>query len=250
MHLHDIHAPFQDEAALDVAYQLVEHVQPDVIVVGSDAADFTLLSSFDPDPDINEEIDDELEGFKAFWYEHINTLRKIAPDATLVYIYGNHEWRILRYLEQNAPKLRKTVLKAWKDVLRAGGAVLYLGEVDWVRMGGLVVMHGSRVGENAAKLQLQDVGHQVSVMAGHVHRISNFEKAGEDFPVVSAVGGCLCKPSHYMRGKARNKWQLGTIVASVDLNGRYVHFDNLRFEQDADRVWVRFERKEFSSEKE
>jgi hypothetical protein len=45
MHLSDIHALFQDVAALEVAYQLVEYTQPDVILVGSDSADFVLLVS-------------------------------------------------------------------------------------------------------------------------------------------------------------------------------------------------------------
>ena len=60
----------------------------------------------------------------------------------LVYIYGNHEWRILRYLETQAPKIRNTVMKAWRNILRHGGDVLYLGDnTDWVRIGPLLVMH-------------------------------------------------------------------------------------------------------------
>lgn len=72
-------------------------------------------------------------------------------------------------------------------------------------------------------------------------------KRGEDFDVVVCASGCLCKYPHYMRGRQRTKQALGTAVMSVDLNSRYVKIDNLKFEKDGKRVWVRFERKVFSA---
>ena len=54
MHLCDIHFPFQHNGALEIAYQLVELVKPDVIVGGSDIGDFALLSKFEPDPDVED----------------------------------------------------------------------------------------------------------------------------------------------------------------------------------------------------
>lgn len=121
MHLHDIHAPFQNEQALEVVLKLVKHVQPDVIVVGSDAADFALLSSFAHDPDMDEDMPDELDVFRMFWNDFIRKLKRAAPKAILVYIYGNHEVRIFRFLGENARKLRKTVLREFIEIVRFGG---------------------------------------------------------------------------------------------------------------------------------
>ena len=245
MHLHDIHAPFQHHQALDVAYQLVEYAQPDVIVVGSDFADFALLSTFTHDPDLEEDTPDELEQFAEHWDSHILKLKDIAPNALLPFIYGNHEWRILRYLEQNAPKLRRSVLRLWEEHIQSDGDVLYLGEVDWVRMGPLLVMHGNRVGVSPAKAIFGDVAGQVCVQSGHVHRLDEYVQHGEDYNVWSKSSGCLCRDPHYQRGRQRRKWQLGTSVMYVDLNSRYAKCDNLQFQEDGRRVWVEYERNIF-----
>ena len=250
MHLCDIHFTYEDEGSLEVAYQLVEHTQPDVIVVGSDAADFAMLSSFDIDPDIEAEDEDVevLDQFEAFWNEHIRRLRKIAPNAVLVYVLGNHELRFYRFIEHEAPALRKRRERDFERIVRCGGAVLWLGDTyDWVRIGPLV-MHGNRVGVGAARLIFNDLGGQTSVIFGHVHWLSDHEVMGEDFPVGAHASGCLCQlqPRWVKRGRMRRKWQPGTIVAEVDLNTREVKVNNLRFEKEADWTWVSFERTLFA----
>ena len=247
MHLSDIHFPFQHNAALDIAYQLVGHAQPDVIVVGSDSADFALLSSFAHSPDLDEDTSDELDQFALHWQRHIAELKRRAPNAALVFIYGNHEWRILRFLEESAPKLRKTVMRLWRETIRQNGAVYYLGEVDWVRLGPVLIMHGNRVCQHVARKVLDDVGGQVNVQFGHVHRLDEFIRIGEDYRVWSKAGGCLCQPPHYLRGHPRSRWQLGTAVTYLDLNSRYARCDNLLFEQDVARIWVEYEREIFAS---
>jgi hypothetical protein len=86
------------------------------------------------------------------------------------------------------------------------------------------------------------------VQFGHVHRLDSFIKRGEDFQVGAVASGCLCLYPHYHRGRMCNKWQQGTSVMEVDLNSRYVKIDNLLFERDRNKVWVRFERELFQSE--
>ena len=151
MHLCDIHFPFHHQPALEVVYQLIEHVQPDIIVVGSDAADFALISSFDRDADLGEMTSDVLDEFQGHWAPFIYELRQRAPYALLVYIWGNHERRIKKYLNRMAPKFRKRIMRGYIDIIRAGGAVLYLGYTDAVRIGPLLVHRGYRTGIYAAK---------------------------------------------------------------------------------------------------
>ncbi len=123
----------------------------------------------------------------------------------LVYIYGNHEWRILRYLEEQAPKLRRTVMRIWKEIIQQDGEVLYLGEVDWVRLGPLLIMHGNRANQNPAKSIFNDVGGQVCVQFGQVHRLDEYRKRGEDFDAWAVASGCLCQYPHYQRGRQRSR---------------------------------------------
>jgi hypothetical protein len=246
MHLHDIHAPFQNMAALNVAYDLVEYTQPDVIVVGSDTMDFALLGSFDRSPDMG---DDELDVLEAFWPEHIREIRRRAPNAILVFIYGNHEYRILRYLEKNAPAIRKSVLRAFIHSIRCGGEVLYIGEVDNVRIGPLQILHGKRTSQNPAKATWADVGGHLWVQFGHVHRLDTYINLDGDYPTGAVASGCLANPPHYVLGWQNSVWKLGTAIMEVDLTSRDVKIDNLLFDNEKGIVSVRFERKLFSSDK-
>lgn len=248
MHAADIHFPFEHQAALEVFYQLVEHIQPDLIVVGSDAGDFALVSTFARDPDLDEETSDVLDEFKLHWDRFVERLRKAAPNAFLVWIWGNHERRILRFVNEQAPKFRKRILRDFITIIRAGGAVAYVGYTDYVRVGPLVVHHGTRTGIYAAKNALLDAGSQISLMGGHVHYPSTFDVEGEEATVHSLVSGCLCAYPHYMQGVRMTKPpQLGTGIGDVDLRSRDVELRNIGFKTDMAAVWTRFERTVFTA---
>lgn len=78
MHLCDIHFPYPHLGALNIAYQLIEIVKPDVIVDGSDIGDFALLSKFDPDPDVEDDTDDILDEFEMEYNTHEDMLNTLA----------------------------------------------------------------------------------------------------------------------------------------------------------------------------
>ena len=161
---------------------------------------------------------------------------------------GNHERRIRAFLNRQAPKFRKRILRDFTNIIRCGGSVFYVGNTDYVRVGPLVVHHGIRTGFNAAKNSLLDAGSQLSMMGGHVHYPSEYEVRGEEHTVKSVISGCLCSYPHYMEGERMTKpWSLGTAVADVDLRSRDVDLTNLMFKLDLDRVWLRYERQVFEA---
>ncbi len=230
MHLCDIHFPFQHVGALNIAYQLVEMVKPDVIVDGSDIGDFAMLSAFDPDPDVEDEEVDTLDDFEALYAPHEYMLNKLAPRAVRPWIYGNHDWRIITALKARMKKMRKRVMRDYIHILTAQGA-LYMGDmVDAVRMGPLVVCHGSRFGATAsAQILKTDFGSQVCVGFGHTHKINETFLNGEDFNVWAKGSGCLTRKGHYIKGRGNAKDMLGTQIFTVDLNSRECESDNLVF---------------------
>lgn len=248
MHMADMHFPYQHDPALDVTYQLVKHVWPQFIVVGSDAFDFAMLSSFPQDAD-ERQAGDALDMLQIPWNAHIDALKRAAPAATLVFILGNHEARLWRFLNERAPEVRHTVIRRFIEIVRAGGRVLWMGEVDAVRFGPLKVIHGNRHNQHVAQSLLQDTGFQLNVMAGHVHRLTFANKRGDDFPVSAITSGCLCRwPSPYMKRKTpTQKWMLGTAIAEINLRGRDTHLDNLEYQLDDQACWVRYERRTFSA---
>ena len=247
MHCCDVHFPFANLSALEVFYKLAEHTQPDLIIVGSDSADFALLSNFKRAADLDESTPDELEMFDMFWRSHIMRLKRVCPNAVLAFIYGNHEYRLTRFLNDAAPKLRKTVMKAFVDIIRCDDNVMYLGETDYVRMGPLVIQHGKRVSKYPASASLADLGNQLCTQFGHVHRLDEAVVAGELYTVWGVASGKLSSPPHYVMGKVMKKEQYGTTIMEVDLRSRDAGYSNLLFNEDEESgiISVRFERKLF-----
>lgn len=236
MHLCDMHEPFGDPLARDLALQVVKQVQPDLIFVGSDYWDFYLLSSFGVDGDVSSSLegDDELDMLENSWNPFIHELKGVCPTSKLVYIFGNHERRLLRHLQNDAPNLRRRIYRDYVDIVRSGSGVWYIGAVDHARIGPLRVEHGVRHNDHVAKSRLDDEGYQVSIMMGHVHRLNYYAKMGADFAVSAVSSGCLCDTTpHYMNkgqtSRAGRKWQQGTAIATVDLRGGFVQFENLLF---------------------
>lgn len=230
-HLCDIHFPDHDEAALNLAYRLIARRQPHIIVVGSDTADFSLISSFTPSADHGEAVTDELDELRRYWMPHIDTLQSAAPNAALVFVMGNHEQRIFDFMEGNAPKLRKTVERAWVDTVSYQGRVMWLGRTEEVEIGHLLVKHGDATNEHAAKSLLEAESYQVSVMSGHIHRITNYSRMGRKYAVGAITSGCLCQlNAHYLKRRPKRVWQHGTALATIDLKGTDVWFDNIAFQ--------------------
>lgn len=248
MHACDIHFPYENKPALEVFYQLFDHVQPQICAVGSDAGDFSIISSFAQDAD-EDDGEDVLDAFDAKWTPHIHRLKESNPDVLLFFLLGNHEKRIYDFILRQAPQIRNTVWRRFQSIVRCDGRVHWLGDTPSARTGPLLIQHGNRTSLNPAKSLLEDLTYQVSTMAGHVHKLSYWGKRGEDFSTSAVTSGCLCNYPHYMkRERMTVKWQLGTAIADVDLRGREVRFDNLEFQVEPDRVWVRYERKNFEAE--
>ena len=242
MHACDVHAPFHDETALGLFMRVVRAAQPDLVVVGSDFCDFYISSSFAHD---GARYSDELDCVEQHWRVFLDDLTSAAPRAQLVFIWGNHERRLARYLGENAPAYQTRLIRDFVSIMRAGGRVWYAGEVDAVRVGYLQIEHGVRHGENAAKQRLVDLGMQVNVMAGHVHRFGEYVQRGARYTVRSVTSGCLSQPEpHYLPyGQSQHgarAWHQGTVVATALANEPDCSFEQVEF--DNGRAWFRGQR--------
>jgi hypothetical protein len=241
MHACDVHEPFPDPQAVEMFMQTVKRVQPDLVVVGSDFGDFYLTTSFDTDPDLMTAYDDEIELYIDRFQKFVKRILDMSPDSKLVFIWGNHERRLLRKLMSDAAQFRRTIMKSFIKGIQFNGKVWYIGEVDHVRLGPLQVEHGNRHNEHVAKSRLIDEGGQVSLMFGHVHKQNFFELRGADYAVRAISTGCLCHPHpHYAHkgtsSRSGRKWTQGTGVASFSLKGRLVQFENIAFERVGTRM--------------
>lgn len=235
-HLSDLHKGDEDEDAGEMNYTMVGLKQPDFIVVGSDTADFGVISHFTPDPDDYESVQDVIDDFSKWWQPHIDRLQAIAPDAKLVFIYGNHEIRIHDWVAENAPKFRKTINRAWVEAVRYGGRVMYIGRTQEVEISGLLVQHGNVTTQNTSKALLDRVSYQVSVMTGHIHKVTNYTQQGRRYMVSACTGGTTqnLNPRYYKKKglSPPRPWTQGTAFATVDMKSSYVTFDNIVYQRE------------------
>lgn len=239
-HLSDLHKGDNDIDADEMNYRMVEIKQPDVIVVGSDTADFSVISHFAPDPEDFETVQDVIDDFSKFWQPHIDRLNAISPHSKLIFIYGNHEIRIHDWVAENAPKFRKTINRAWVEAVRYNGKVMYIGRTQEIEIGNLLVKHGDVTSQNTSKALLDRVSYQMSVMAGHIHRITNFTQQGRRYMVSAVTGGCSQNLNpRYVKKKGLvppRPWVHGTAFATIDMKSNYVSFDNIIYQREAGKL--------------
>lgn len=96
----DTHRPFHDKKAWDIFIKAGELIKPDILVDLGDAADFYSVSSHRKDPRrvtlLKDEIDNVKEGF--------DELDSLGAEEK-IFIGGNHEDRLIRFLQDKAPAL-------------------------------------------------------------------------------------------------------------------------------------------------
>lgn len=98
----DVHSLHCDPFARHCFMRAVEMVQPDVIVVNGDLVDFPSISSHPKLPGhFHLNLQQEIDWARDF----LRDLRERASDATIFYVVGNHEYRLVRYLADTAPAL-------------------------------------------------------------------------------------------------------------------------------------------------
>lgn len=251
MHGCDVHIPFQDDRAVDLYMQVMKATKPNLIVAGSDFGDFLNLTSFDIDPDeTREDGSDVLGVFEEYWNRHINAIKATQKRRVpIVFIYGNHEMRLIRYLQHTAPQMRHRLMRDFISIVRHGGDVWYIGNVDHVRVGTVRIEHGARHNEHVAKSRLIDEGGQVSIWMGHVHKENAYTMRGADYTVKAKSSGALClREPHYIREgqstQSGRKWTQGTIVGTWNLSERPVSFEEITFDESGYdlKCWYRGKR--------
>ena len=214
----DIHLPFQDDEALELALAYGDKYQPDCVLVNGDLFDFYQLSRFDKDP-TQAKVTDELEAGRMF-FAHV---RHRFPKARIVFKLGNHDERWGHYLRTHAPHLCgiESVRDSWE---KAAGipdnGVEVVGEQRPITVGPLWVLHGHEKGRGVFNPVNQARGTFLRLLAsaleGHGHRTSTHTERTADGRIIACWStGCLCDLTpEYAR---INKWDHG--FATVDLWG-------------------------------
>ena len=198
-------------------------LQPVEIIIGGDYADFYSVSSHSKDPRIfsmlNDEIEDVLKG--------LNELDHLFPRAKKVFIQGNHEYRLERYLYDKAPALfgvtdTRFVLKLNDRPMWTW--VPYGPNQSYQVLGSKLTARHEPLG-NSAKLTATRA--LCSLVYFHIHRIEESHIVGLDGTnhVCFSVGwlGDKRKDHIFDYVKGHHQWQLGFGLVYVDEETGYFY---------------------------
>lgn len=208
----DCHVPYEDTKAFGLMLKVARGISVQQVVLLGDFADFYSVSAHDKDPKRVQTLDDEVAAVR----KRLAQLAALKPERFL-YVSGNHEDRLSRYLMQKAPALVGTVdIQVLFDLERFG--------IEWVpykrsaRVGKLHITHDTgTAGVNAHRTSAR--AFLGSTIIGHTHRMS-YEAVGtfDGPPYLAAMLGWLgdFKAIDYMHAVKAREWVHGFGVGYME----------------------------------
>jgi len=100
LYVPDVHRPYHDEKAFQLMLKVAKDIGVDQIEVLGDFLDFYSVSSFSKDPNRASRLDSEVASGNV----GLDQLDSLGA-TTKVYIAGNHEDRLERYMRDKAPQV-------------------------------------------------------------------------------------------------------------------------------------------------
>ena len=214
--LPDTHVPYHNQSAFKIALKALNRFQPDVLVILGDFADFYSVSSHDKSPNRVAYLQDEIKAVRQCLsrIERLDIPRKI-------YLSGNHEYRLERYIMTKAPelfgmvetdKLFKLYENNWE----------YIPYRKQLKLGNLVVSHdyGSS-GQSAHRTAAAKLGS--SVIIGHTHRCATISRNNIHGQLLTAAMfgwlGDVTKIDYANQASMAAEWVTGFGVGYIHKDG-------------------------------
>lgn len=206
--LSDLHIPFQNDKAIAAVFRFLKQNPVDTVVLNGDILDMYDVSRFDKDPNRINSLQEELNLAAKFF----GKLRKILPNAEIVYVKGNHSARLEKYLMKHPELFSLDALKL-PNLLRL--REFNIGyEPKAFKLGSLKITHGSIVRKFAgytAKAELEK--NDCSGISSHTHRLAVYYKRTPSRSLMWAESGCLCdlNPEYVESPDWMNGFIYGTV---------------------------------------
>lgn len=212
----DVHVPFHDKNATEVALRYLKTQGIDTLILNGDFMDFYQVSDHDKDKRRSLAFGDELEEGRKI----LGQIRSFfGPGVKIYYQEGNHEERYERFLPQALAndKVRGSSVSQQLDLHQHN--VTWVGGRRGMELGRLSIYHGHEMrasGMNAARslsVKLMD-----NVLIGHLHRPQSLQRPRLKGDVIGSwVSGCLCNLRPFYA--PINEWQHGFNVVRVQKDG-------------------------------
>lgn len=221
--LPDLHIPYHDVDALDVAINWGAERDINTVILQGDSLDCYQMSVFEKEPNNRD-----FEGERDIFWKILDILQKKFHKAKFYYIEGNHEMRWKSIL-RGSPRLAKSVYGMIEFEL---DIILRLGErnITWIAdkqkmfAGKLAIIHGHEYkGGNASLVNparwlfMKTLGN---TLCAHFHRSSDHSEPNVENELRACWSvGCLCELHPFYM--PNNKWNHGFPRVRVNKDGTF-----------------------------
>lgn len=227
--VNDLHVPYHNKVMVQKIIEFLKVEQPDQIILKGDMVDFYDLSSFDKNPAREGKLQEELD----ILYRILSSMRRACPNSKIVYIMGNHEDRLRRYLWKNAKALNSLRALSFEGLLQLNRLRIQLVEDSYI-LNGFEFSHGEVVRTHSSYSAKAEYDRRNSSgCSGHTHRMGSFCKTTKNGTFGWWEDGCACELTpEYIKGTP--DWQNGFSVIyfddnAFDVHQIYVNKDKFRF---------------------
>lgn len=222
----DTHVPYEHKKAFALVQDVIKHHKSQIkeIVFLGDFADFYAVNSHGKHPqmlhNLTEEVEKVIECFD--WFD------KTVPGAKKIFIEGNHEFRLERFIQNVCPQLFGVT--STEHILKIAGRpnwtfVPYGPNQSYRILGSYLKARHEPLASSAKSTASKAL---CSLVYGHIHRIEESHIVGLDGTnhVCFSVGWLGDKRMDKIYGyvKHHHQWQLGFGLVYVDpKSGLFYH---------------------------
>lgn len=212
----DSHFPYEDKKAWKLFVASAKFFKPDILVCLGDLIDFYSVSSHSKDPKRKSGIAYELE----YANEKLKELNSLACERK-IFIEGNHEDRLRRYLWDVAPEL-SGIVDYKRELKLTENHWEFYEYKNYAEIGKLYCTHDTGVAGKYAVHQAGD-HFQDNVVIGHLHRMGYIVTGNaKGKPHISTSFGWLGDVNQvdYMhKVRANREWATGFGIGYLLPNG-------------------------------
>jgi len=212
----DTHVPYHDKRAWALMLKAARGWQPDQVVVLGDLVDFFAVSFHPKPPSRRQNLEYEIESL----VEVLGELDTLGAKRR-VYVSGNHEHRLQRYLTQNAPALYN-MLQLEEILKLKDKGWLWVPYMKHTKVGSAYVTHDfGDHGVNAHNKARQTMN--ADAVIGHTHRMAmHYHSQADGTTTVGAMFGHMLdiESVDYMHRARTHAWQLGFGIGHITSDGK------------------------------
>lgn len=212
--INDLQIPFVDEAVLDLVLGFIDDIQPNGVVLNGDVVDCYSIGGFAKNPLTDAQLTREISEAEA-------VMERLSVIENKVWIGGNHEDRLRRFVWNHAPQFAGLDVASFPRLFHlADYGFDWIDYGDFYTIGKLLVTHGDLVRQDSgatARAHFAKFGR--SLLIGHTHRMGAYYKTRLGKPYVAYENGCLCslKPEW----TKHPDWQQGFSVVHHETDGAF-----------------------------